>query len=182
MEQSASRSAFNFVPKPIEQLLAAHQPGTLLDVYQLGWKRNAKGDRRTSKLVPLLFILGGIAATIVSIIVIITTIATTHLIVFSIFLLPVIAILVAAGGVVGLFHSSLCVAAFSEAFVYAKNTRVTILRWHEIVSCTRELLKTKYSGTKYVYTIRSHDGRTLQWKVDYRLMQNLVKIINEHIV
>ena len=176
MEQTITRSAFNFVPKPIEQQIAAQQLGALLDVYQWGWKRSPIGDRRPSKLLPLVGAIGGVIGTLASIIVIEEAIRTTGLIVFSMFFLPIITAMIAIVGILALLRSSLCVAAFSEAFVYANGTHVTVLRWHEVVSCERELLK-----TKYIYTIRAKNGKILTWKVDYRLMQNLAKIIDEHI-
>lgn len=181
MAQTAPGSRFKFIPTPIEQQLTAYQLGTLLEIYQLGWIRGPKGDRRFSKLIPLMIALGGLAGTVVSILGIIDVIITTHVIIFRIFIIPFITIIAAAGGIVALFQTSLCVAAFHEGFVYAKGMQVTVLRWREIASCEHTTIKTRSNGIVYVYTIRTHDGKTLKWKARYELIQNLGKIISEHI-
>ena len=181
MAQTASRPSFNFIPQPIEAQMAGQQLGELLEVYQMGWKRDPKGDRRVSKLPAVFIIFVGVAAMVGSVIGIIAVLQSTHFIVTTLFWLPVLSIIILAVGVIGLFRSTLCVAVFSDGLVHAKNNHVTILHWQDIASCEQERKKTRYNGVVATYTIHTHAGKVVQWKTDYRLMQKIGKIIQEHI-
>ncbi|HEY3992033.1 MAG TPA: DUF6585 family protein [Ktedonobacteraceae bacterium] len=181
MTQATRRSRFAFVPTPIEQQLAVHQLGQLLDVYQWGWIRSAQGDRHPSKLRPLIIALVGVIGTIASIILIIDAILTTGLIVIGIYFIPLATIIIAAIGMRALFQGSFCVAVFSEGFVYARGTRITVLRWHEIVSCEYTTTKTRTHGMVREYALRTHSGTLLKWRASAQVIQNVGRIIDEHI-
>lgn len=181
MEQPTSRPAYMFLPKPIEQQLAAYELGTLLEVYQRGWKRGPKGDRCTSKLLLLIIALGGLVGFIFSIVGIYDATQSTGIFVFGVVVIPVIfAFFACVAGIAFFTHVNLCVGAFSEGIIYAKENHVKVLRWHEIKSCEQETIKSWY-GTLYLYTIHAGNGESFQLKAPYPQVENLGKVIRERI-
>ena len=187
MEQTVATSPWKFVPRPIEQKIAGDQTGLLLDHYQLGWVRKPQKDRQVvsnlSRFLYFLLALVGLVSSVAIIVAINDVIQTTHTIVYSIGLLLILPIFFAIVGTIGIFQPSpFCVAAFTECFVCAKKTYVTVLFWHEVASYDRTQINTHFRGALYKHSIHLHNGKTLRWKTNARVMEDLSKIIWEHIV
>lgn len=182
MEQSASQPSHSFIPRPIEQQLTAYQLGTPLEVYQKGWKRGPKGDRRPSKIPALLFAVGGIAGFIISMIALIDVVESTSLIAAPLIVVPLVPAFFAMIGIVYLFfQTSLCVGVFSEGIACAKGTHVKVFRWHEIKSCEQETVKSWYGFPYRVFTIHVSNGRGFKFKIYAVQGEKLGAVIQENL-
>lgn len=178
MEQTTSRPAYLYVPEPIEQQLTAYELGTLLEVYKRGWIGH---DNRRPKVRLLLLNLVMLATAVVSIIIIFYVVQSTHTLIISMLIFPFFAIIGLVVGVPMLLQASLCVGAFSNGLVYAKNTQVTVLTWDKIERFEQKTIKSM-AGTLRLFTIYAHDGRIIQVKAPYLQVDDLGKIIRESIV
>lgn len=182
MEQSTSQPSNLFIPQPIEQQLTAYQLGTLLEVYQKGWKRGPKGDRRPSKIPALLFAVGGIAGFIISMIALIDVVESTSLIAAPLIVIPLVPAFFAMIGIVYLFfQTSLCVGVFSEGIACAKGTRVKVFRWHEIESCEQETVKSWYGLLYRLFTIHVYNGKIFKFKIFALPGEKLGKVIQKYL-
>jgi hypothetical protein len=181
MEQSTSQPSNLFIPQPIERRLTAYQLGTLLEVYQRGWRRGSKGDRRPSKFLPLLFAIGGTAGFIASIIALLGIVQSTNLIASTLVLIPLVPAFFAMIGIATLCFPSLCVGAFSEGIAYAKGTRVKVLRWYEIESYKQETVKSWYGLLYCVFTIHASNSKSLKFKIFALQGEKLGKVIQENL-
>jgi len=177
MEQSVSLPAYMYIPKPIEQQLPRHELGTLLEVYKKGWGRD-----RSVKLQMLIAIVVVLAIGIVSSIGIFTIVQTTHILLIWLLLVPLIAFMVVVMAIPSLFQTSLCVCAFSNGLIYAKNTQVTLLCWNEIERIEQQTQQNSLTrATSRLYRIYARDGRIFEVTGPYLLVDDLGKIIGERI-
>lgn len=188
MTQTASRSRFRFIPQLIEQQLATYQTGEPLDLYQWGWIRKPTGDKTSisPKLGGFLFTSIGLAAIIGAAYAINDAVTTTYIPATAIALILTVPILLLLFGVIFFFQSSpFCVIAFRDYFVFAKKKHVIVLHWHEIASCERKTIVHSWPANQlsntHKYTIRTHDGRKLSWKVAEHVMEDLGNIISDRI-
>jgi hypothetical protein len=177
MEQPTTQSTNFFIPTPIEQQLAAYKLGTLLEVYKRGWLGH---DNRHPKFNILVFNLILLAITIVSIMGILSIVQSTHTILIALLFIPFITIIGLVIGVPMLLRPSLCVGAFSNGLLYAKNTQVMVLAWNEIERIELETKK-DLEGTVLLLTIYTHAGKSFQVKGPPYQINKVVKIIREKI-
>ena len=178
MEQTTSQPAYLYIPEPIEQQLAGYTLGPLLEVYKTGWDGHSN---RKPKFRMFLFNLVLLAVLVISIIIIFYALRITGILVLGLILIPFFAIIGLGVGIPLLLKASLCVGAFSNGFVYAKNTQVTVLTWKEIGRFEQKTIK-NLVGTLRVLTISARDGRIFQVKGPYLQVDDLSKIIRENVV
>jgi hypothetical protein len=189
MTQTATVSPWKFIPRPIEEQIHLRQPGVLLDYFQFGWVRKARGDRQTmpGPIKRLLFLIVGLigwAGTLGVGILIANIIENTHLISNMLGLIAVPPVLLGFIFTIGAFlptPTTFCLAIYSDGLAYAKGTDVTILAWSEIASLewkrTTNWLKQSFDH----YTLSLQNGQTLRWMTNARVLKKINAIIQEKI-
>jgi hypothetical protein len=187
MEQTISRPAFKFIPKIVEQQLIAYQPGEPLDFFQWGWVRKPKGEKHNSPmLLGFLLTLIGLVTTIGAAWAINDAVNTMYVSDAAVALILFMPILLLVIGPFVCFQSpAFCVIAFNDYLVFAKGKRVTVLHWQRIASYERKTIVNhlwgNVSGNTDRYTLRTHTGQRLRWKVSEHVMEDLGNIISAHI-
>lgn len=177
MEQSISLPVDRHIPKSIDQQLAVYQLGTLLEIYKQGWRKD-----RSTKPTTLLFMVAALAVGIISGISTFGIAQANHRFPASLLVISGVAFIVAFAAIPALFQARLCVCAFSEGLMYAKNTRVTVLRWYEIERIEQKEKYSRFLRTIFrLYTIYTHDGRIFNVKGSYLRVDGLGKILSEKI-
>ena len=187
MEQTASRPTFKFIPQIIEQQLTAYQPGEPLDFFQWGWVRKPKGEKYNSPMFRgFLTTLIGLVTTIGAAWAINDAVNTMYVSDAAVVLILIIPVMLLVVGPFLFFKSpAFCVIAFNDYFVFAKRKRVTVLHWQRIASYERKTIVNhlwgNLTGNTHRYTLRTHTGQTLRWKVAEHVVEDLGNIISTHI-
>ena len=186
-EQTASRPAYKFIPKIVEQQFMAYQPGEPLDFFQWGWVRKPKGEKYNSpQLWSLVITLVGLVTTIGAAWAINEAVNTMYVSEAAVFLILIIPIFLLVIGPFVFFQSpAFCVIAFNDYLVFAKRKRVTILHWQEIATYERKTIVNhlwgNLTGNTHRYTVRTYTGQKLRWKVAEHVMEDLGNMINDRI-
>jgi hypothetical protein len=178
MKQTLYPTSYLFIPEPIERQLGVYGLGELLEVYKRGWDKH---NNWLPKLRMLLIGLVLLVAAVVSFNIISYSEDTTSVIPVGLFIFPTVAVCWLIITVPMLFQPTLCVGAFSNGFVYARNKQVTVLTWSEISLLERKTKKGMDGRPLLLLIIHTHDGRIFRLKASYIQLDDLGKIIQEHI-
>jgi hypothetical protein len=138
-------------------------------------------DNRRPKFRLLLLNLFMLAVVIISAIIIFYSIQSTGILIMGLAFIPLFALVGLMIGIPMLLQASLCVGAFSNGLLYAKNTQVTVLGWSDIKRFKQQTIKSSTAGTLRLFTIYTHDGKIIQMKAPYLQVDNLGKIIRENV-
>ena len=177
MSQTAPWTGYIFVPEPIKRQLEAYGPGKLLEVYKRGWDKH---NNWKPKLRALLIEMALLIASVISVRAFYYSMDTTGVEPFILLVFPIAAVMFLIIGAPILFQASLCIGAFDNGFLYAENTRITVLTWNEIARIERKNKK-GMNGPMLLLAIYTHDGRLFRVKATPIQLNDMHKIIQEHI-